>query len=311
MKLRNLMCLMVVVVITIFSAGSVFATPNSAKIVTDSLVQGDVGSSMSANTYAQETNHLDDWALDTGSWGGSTTAVSTTNSNFNGSSWGGTPNTMVAFGNGGSVTLELDSAISGVVGEKEFGLFTAQAIATSNGSLFNGNMEASILLSSDGTNWVTLSGVSVAQNYTAVSSKLNTPTVAYDFGTLSTAWVYGSPGTSQDNLDALTVADYITPMANENLFNGSGTNAERLAMKNNNSTDDYDAIFGTSGGGNWFDISNCGLDGVEYIQLNAVNCAPAMGIRLDAVYTTAAAVPEPTTIAIFGLGGLLLRRRRK
>ncbi|MHC4881593.1 MAG: hypothetical protein ACYTFX_03885 [Planctomycetota bacterium] len=263
---------------------------NSASIVPGSLVQGDVKGSMLGNSYALETNALDDWHLDTGLWGGYVTAISITNSNFNSNGYGGNPETIVAFGNGGSVTLKLDNAIGAVDGQKELGLFTAQMLYTVTGDWFNGHMEASVLLSWDGMNWVTLNGVPVTQDYTGSSDPLNAPTMGYDFGSLSTAWSYGKPGTTQSALDVLSVADYTTPMLNDDLFNGNGTSSDRLAMQNNHSTNDYDFIFGTSGGGNWFDISNCGLTEVRYIQLNAVNCDPTMGIRLDAVYTTDAAV---------------------
>lgn len=299
--------------VMVFVVASTVSAANSASIVSGTLVQGNVKSTMSGNVYAQETNLLNDWPLNTGSWMGNTTPVSTTNPDFNGSSWGGTPNTMVAFGNGGSLTLKLDYAISAVPGKKELGLFTAQAINASNGSLFNGNMEASILLSLDGASWVTLDGRSVAGNYTGTTSKLNTPTVAYDFDTFATAWSYGSPGTTQANLDVLTVADYTIPMIDDNLFNGTGSNADRLSMQSNNSAEDYDHAFGTSGGGNWFDISNCGLSSVNYVQLNAANCSVDMGIRLDAVFTSSASViPEPGTLVLMlgsfvGLG--VVRKR--
>ena len=51
-------------------------------------------------------------------------------------------------------------------------------------------------------------------------------------------------------------------MPDDSLFNGSGTNAQRLALTNDSSTSDYAAIFGTSGGGNWFDVSGSGVSRV-------------------------------------------------
>jgi hypothetical protein len=85
---------------------------------------------------------------------------------------------------------------------------------------------------------------------------------------------------------------------------------QRVRIAHNTSEIDYDAIFGSSGGGNWFDISGSGLETVEYIQLNAVNNTPGYGIRLDAVFTTDASVPEPATMLLLGLGSLLLRRKK-
>jgi len=284
--------------------------PNSVTVVPGTLVQGTVKSSMSGNGYARETNLLNDWPLNTGSFGGKTTGVSLTNCDYS-------PNTIITFGDGGGLTLKFDTAIKPVTDEKEFGIFTAQMVVASNGALFNGNMEAAILVSADNVNWYTLTGdlVSTPTTYTATSYKLNAPTVSYDYMTLATAWTYGSPGTTATNLAALTAADYQTPMPDDNLFNGTGTNAHRLALKTNTNEADYDAIFGTSGGGNWFDISSCGLSEVQYLRLNGVNCGgTAGGVRLDAIFSTQAAlVPEPATLGLLftGAASLLVRRRRR
>ena len=300
--------LWIIIMALVFFISNANADYYSATIVPESLIQGNVPEALEGGSYKQETNSLNDWPLDTGeAWGGGRSAISISNANFNANNWGGNPDTLIAFGDGGSVTLKLDGPIFAVEGQKEFGLFTAQMINGSNGSLFNGNMEVAILISSNGSDWFTLSGNAVSQNYIGSSSKLNTPTVAYNFGTLKTAWSYGW-GASQADLDSLAIADFTTPMVNDDLFNGSGTDADRLALQTNDNPLDYQAIFGTSGGGNWFDISLAGLDFVEYIQLNAVNTDG--GIRLDAAFTThAATIPEPATLLLLGLGGLLIKKR--
>jgi hypothetical protein len=225
--------------------------------------------------------------------------------------FGGTPNTMIAFGNGGGVTLKFAAPIAPVAGQKEFGLFTAQMLLSSDGSLFNGNMEAAILVSADQVNWRTLSGEAVASptTYTATSYPLNAPTLAYDYVTSQQAWNYGS-GTPAANLAALAIADYQTPMPDDHLFNGTGSNADRKALAGDGSPANYDAIFGSSGGGNWFDISACGLDHVQYLRLNGVNVPASGGVRLDAVYASAAATPEPGGVVLLALAGYVLAKRR-
>jgi hypothetical protein len=289
------------------------AAPVSATILPGTLSQGSVQASLTGGSHANEANNLGDWPLNTG--GTSTKfALSFTNANFNGNSFGGTPNSIIAFGNGGGVTLKFASPVTPVAGQKEFGLFTAQMLVASSGALFSGNMEAAILVSGDNLSWRTLAGDSVASptTYTATSYKLNAPTMSYDYVTSSQAASYGSPGTSAANLNALSVADFQSPMPDDNLFNGTGTNAQRLALKTDTSQASYDAIFGASGGGNWFDISASGLSEVNYLRLNGVNVGTGSlnGVRLDAVFANAAAVPEPAGVALALVGTLLFTRRR-
>jgi hypothetical protein len=315
------------VLLVTFMVASVANAANSASIVSGSLVQGDVAATMEKGNaayhggYGEETTNLSDWSFHTGeqSWNpGYFGAISTTNNNFNAysdswGSYGSATDTVIAFGNNGSVTLKLDNVIYGVAGEKELGLFTAQMLDAygTKGSFWNGNMEAAMLVSSDGINWKTLNGTDVGQNDTSISYSLNAPTLGYNYGTLANAWAYGA-GATTAQLNAFSDVDYTTPMVDDSLFNGSADDLMRAAMEGNTSTIDYDNIFGTSGGGNWFDISNCGLSSVEYVQLNGFNSTPGMGIRLDAVFATdAATIPEPATLLFLGLGGFLIKTRRK
>ncbi|HZZ43922.1 MAG TPA: hypothetical protein VFE58_13380 [Tepidisphaeraceae bacterium] len=286
----------------------------SATVVPGTLVQGSVQASLGAGTtYNNEGSNLRDWPLDTGGTATNKYAISLTNANFNGNSFGGSLNSILAFGNGGGVTLKFDSPIHPVDGQKEFGIFTAQMIIASSGAIFSGNMEAAILVSDDGNSWYTLDGASVASptTYVATSYKLNAPTMSYDYTTFAKGWTYGSPGTTPANLSALAVANYQTPMPDDSLFNGAGTNAQRLALKTDTSTADYDAVMGTSGGGNWFDISGSGLAEVNYIRLNGVNVGTGSfnGDRLDAVFANALAVPEPSVLGVIMMGVMLRRRR--
>ena len=97
-------------------------------------------------------------------------------------------------------------------------------------------------------------------------------------------------------------------MPDDTLFNGSGTDAQRLALKTDSSAADYATIFGTSAGGNWFDISATGLSSVQYVRLNGVN--NDRGVRLDSVFANTAAVPEPATVGLLGLVAPVASRRR-
>jgi prepilin-type processing-associated H-X9-DG protein len=100
-------------------------------------------------------------------------------------------------------------------------------------------------------------------------------------------------------------------MLNDNLFNGTGTNAQRLAFTTDASTADYSAMFGTSGGGNWFDISGSGLSSVDYVRLNGdANDPGTGGVRLDAVFANSADIPEPASASLLVLPAILLLRRR-
>jgi hypothetical protein len=300
------------------TAGFASARPShgaavSASAVPGTLSQGVVRASLAGGSYAAEGNQLGDWPLTTGSFGGTAFGVSLSNPDFNGNSFGGTPNTMIAFGNGGGVTVRFSAPVRDAPGQKDFGVFTAQALVAS-GALFNGNMEAAVLISADNVTWRTLAGevVESPSTYTATGHRLNAPTVAYDYGTSATAWGYGSPGTSPANLAGLQVADFASPMPDDGLVNGAGTDAQRAALRTDTSPSNYDALFGTSGGGNWFDLAGSGLAEISYLRLNGVNVPASGGVRLDAVFANAASVPEPTGFMVVGTVAavLLLRRRR-
>jgi hypothetical protein len=101
-------------------------------------------------------------------------------------------------------------------------------------------------------------------------------------------------------------------MPDDGLFNGAGTDAQRAALRTDTSPSNYDALFGTSGGGNWFDLAGSGLAEISYLRLNGVNVPASGGVRLDAVFANAASVPEPTGFMVVGTVAavLLLRRRR-
>jgi general secretion pathway protein G len=289
---------------------------NSISIVPGSFTQGTVKASLGVGTtYANAGNNLNDWPLNTGISGGKTFAVSDENPDFDGNAFGGTANTIIAFGNGGGVTLQFATPIAVQPGVKDLGIFTAQAITGGSGTLFNGNMEAAILVSQDNQHWYNLSGqlITSPSTYTDIAYSLNAPTMAYDYGTGAAAWIDGA-GVAAATLAGLPIASYSTPMPNDNLFNGAGTNAQRLAFTTDTSTGtplSYDTMFGTSGGGNWFDVSGSGLSQIDYVRLNGDANDPASGgVRLDAVIVNSADVPEPISASLLVVPAIALLGRR-
>jgi hypothetical protein len=263
--------------------------------------------------YQDPTNSMRDWNLDTGGFMGSKTAISLTNDNFQNPFWnGGQPtNSIVTTGAGGYIEFKLDQKIYPLAGEKEFGIFVAQKINISTpgqlGYLFNGDpYRGTVSVSQHGTNWITI----------ASDISINAPTFAYNYQTMKNAFDYGSPGTSQANLDALTVANYTTPMpdAGDALFNPATANANAATiygLRNNTDPEVYNHYVGNSGGGNWFDFSSSGLPWIQYIRVDQTSG----DIRFDAVFAnSAAAIPEPSTAVLLLLGSagiFLLRRSRQ
>lgn len=304
LRRRRSLALAAAGVVTLTGA-TVSNAADSVTVVAGSYTQGTVKSSLATPSYQNTATNLHDFPLNTGS--SSTTAypIALSNNNYAAS-------TLLAFGNGGGVTLQFDAPIHPLSNAKEFGIFTAQFVG-SGGVLFNGNMQASVLVSADGANWRTLDGATVSNplNYTANSYELNAPSSAYVYASGNQSYTYGL-GTTPANLSALSLADYQTPMPNDSIFNDPslGTNAARDALNNDTTGSLYSGIYGTSGGGNWFDISGAGLASVQYVRLNGVNTDPNGGIRLDSVFANAAAVPEPSICVGLAAAVVFLKRRR-
>jgi hypothetical protein len=272
-----------------------------------SITQGTVKSSLAIAGYRNTSTNLGAWPLNTGG----NSAISYENPQFQ-------QNTLVAFGNGGSVELQLNTAFIPTSGEKDLGIFTAQALSGGSGSFFNGNMEGAILVSSDGQNWYNLAGQLIANpaTYTGLTYSWNAPTVAYDYGTGATGWNAGEAILNATQLAALPIANFTTPMPDDSLFNNPvSTNAQRLAITTDTNAADYTEEFGTSGGGNWFDVSGSGLSSIDYVMLNGdANDPSTGGVRLTNVFVNSSAVlvPEPATIGFLAVSGFfLLARNRK
>src|SRR5262249_11138371 len=145
---------------------------DSATIV--SFTQGTVKSSLQVAGYRNTSMNLGAWPLTTGGNAG----ISFENPQFQ-------QNALIAFGSGGSIELQFNTPITPVAGEKDLGIFTAQAINLGSGALINGNMEAAILVSQDGQNWFNLAGASISNPTmdTGLTYSLNAPTMSYDYQT--------------------------------------------------------------------------------------------------------------------------------
>jgi hypothetical protein len=287
----------------LFSSISVAArAADSVTILQASFVQGTVKSSLAVAGYQNTSMNLGAWPLTTGG----NSAISFENPQFQ-------KNDLIAFGNGGTITMQFNTPITPVAGEKDLGIFTAQALVTS-GAFFNGDMEAAILVSSDDVNWYNLTGQLIANptSYTAQAYQLNAPTMAYNYATGATAWSAGGAHLTAAQLAALSVATFTTPMPEDSLFNNpASTNAQRAALTTDSSTADYNEEFGTSGGGNWFDVSGSGLSSVDYVMLNGDANDPATGgVRLTEVFANSSAVPEPTGAVLLIAGIISLTHRR-
>lgn len=262
------------------------------------------GLGTTAYTTASDAK-LQDFPRDTG--GGTTKFARGLSNNSFASS------TILPIGQGGGLTVKFQQPINAIAG-KEIGIFTGTFLASS-GAFFYGDMQAAILVSADNVTWRTLAGSVVADptTYTASVSRLNAPTMSYAWGTGTTAWSVPTNGATQATLDTFGLANYESPMPDDTLYNDpASTSGQRAALNGSSTPADYAAVFGTTAGGNWFDISGSGLATVQYLRLNVAADAPA-SVRLDSIFASAAAVPEPTTLALLG-GGLMLalaRRSRK
>jgi hypothetical protein len=286
--------------------GSTVRAADSVTIVPGSFVQGTVKSSLQAAGYTNTSLNLAAWPLTTGG----NFAINFVNSQFQ-------ANTLIAFGDGGSIELQLNTPFTPIPGEKDLGIFTAQEINAGSGAFLNADMDAAILVSQDGQNWFTLTGTLVTNptTYTGITYPLNAPTMSYDYTTDSNASQAGEGKLTATQLAALSVADFTTPMSDDTLFNNpSSTNAQRLALVTDTSAPDYTEQFGTSGGGNWFDVSGSGLSSIDYVMLNGdANDPSTGGVRLEDLFVNANAVPEPGSLSLLCIGAiaLLSRSRRR
>jgi len=130
---------------------------------------------------------------------------------------------------------------------------------------------ANISVSQDGTNWYDITGVYADDLF---------PTQGYT----DTSGPYAADGTIP--------SDFTKPVDPTIDWNGK-TYAQILALYNG------------SGGGTGVDISGTGLDWIQYVKVYQ-DASDTWSAEIDAFADVA--VPEPATIVLLGLGGLLLHR---
>ena len=187
----------------------------------------------------------------------------------------------------GTLTVQMSDYIDVTDDSMELGIYTAQMHNLSNGSLMNGSMHATISVSENGEDWVALNDGEL--------TSLNTPSLGYQFP--DNEW----PSYSQwsGSLSDLEETDLYKPFDPSGISDWTDTTAVLEA-------------YGDSAGGNWFDLSETGLDSILYVKLEDMG-GGSRGLRLDG-FVGVSAVPIPGAIWLLGTGllGLIgFRRKRK
>ena len=203
---------------------------------------------------------------------------------------------IVRVGEGGQITLRLERYARPLAGAPEIGIF--ENVMLNDVDYPNGQADnpvsvydldsALVSVSRDGLSWVDLSG--------------GDPIV---FGIPSNYYRdLPSPGVADPT--GLTPADFGKPFAGT-LNDFSGKNWPQIL-----------ALLDGSTGGTWLDISGTGLEEVGYVRFRMPDDGDAgtsLTLELDAVSVNSLGVgevvPEPCTLALVGLGGLALVRRRR
>ncbi len=193
---------------------------------------------------------------------------------------------VVSIGLGGHITLQLANYALPLEDSPEIGVFTYQQFAQDNWPvggthdpviLFRASQKTIVEVSEYGLSWMALNN--------GESMTFDIPPNAYQdvAGTIEAD--YGMPftGVLSDFDNKLTVQDTID-------------------------------VYSGSAGGTWFDISATGLDKVGYVRFSVAGDA-ANSFELEELSIANNAlglpVPEPSTIALVLLGGLIMSRKNK
>ena len=185
----------------------------------------------------------------------------------------------------GTLTVKMSDYIDVTDDSMELGIYTAQMHAFSNGNLINGDMTAKISVSENGEDWFALNDGN--------TTSLNTSSLGYQFPDNLL------PGSSHysGSLDQLEETDLYKP------FDPSGIAdwTDKTAVLE---------YYGDSAGGNWFDLSETGLDSILYVKLEDIG-GGSRGLRLDG-FVGVSAVPVPGAVWLLGSGllGLIGIQRR-
>lgn len=207
----------------------------------------------------------------TPAWGGGTQDVTVFNSPWSNDQ-------IVSIGTGGSLVVQFDHHVldnpSGTYWGIDFLIFGNTFYSDSNWP--NGVVNS---VSEDPGN------VQVSQNgstwYDASGkADMEYPTQGYS----DTSGPYGADGTEESNF---------TKPVDPNFIVSNGMTYSQILSG-------YDG----SGGGTGIDFSSTGLSWIQYVKVSGSSA----GTEVDAFSDVA---PEPMTMLLFGLGGLLLRRKRQ
>ena len=184
---------------------------------------------------------------------------------------------IVSIGAGGSLVVKFDHQVLDNSETANWGidfLVFGNAMFTNSGGTASGCFAepANIAVSQYGTTWYDIDGIYADNLF---------PTQGFT----DTSSIYGSDGS--------TPTDFTLPVDPGIAWNGK-TYSELLTLYNG------------SGGGTGVDFSGTGLDWIQYAKVYQ-DSTDTWSAEIDAF---ADVVPEPATLALLGLGGLLSRRRR-
>lgn len=186
----------------------------------------------------------------------------------------------------GTLTVKMSDYIYATDNSMELGIYTAQMHKSTDGSIMNGDMGATISVSENGSDWVALNDGN--------TKSLNVSTLGYKFSnnTLPSNSLYNG------SLSDLEETDLYKSFDSSVITDWTDTTAVLEA-------------YGDSAGGNWFDLSDTGLDRIQYVKLTDIY-GTNLGLRLDG-FVGVSAVPVPGAIWLLGsaLLGLVGIRRRK